>query len=248
MNKQNINIFEEYPKLKNIPEEKYPNHVLIIPDGNGRWAKRFNKLPSFGHSQGFKVLQRVIKKFEDLPINTLTVWAFSSDNWKRDSEEIESLMKIFDVGIKEAMKDLEEKKMRFIHVGRRDRIPDFLKKTIEFCEDKTKNYGPKIFCVALDFSGADQEIRMMQKVQKLPKDTVINSDIVIKLRDSEGLVNPSDLVIRTSGEQRTSDLGWLIENSEFYSIKKMLPEAKFEDFIEALIDYSKRERRFGART
>jgi undecaprenyl diphosphate synthase len=157
-------------------------------------------------------------------------------------------MKIFDRGIKDALIDLEKKNMRFIHLGRRDRIPGFLKKTIEDAEEKTKNYGPKIFCIALDYSGKDQEIRMMKKVQKLPKNTDIDSNLVIKLRDSGGIVNPADLIIRTSGEQRTSDLGWLVENSEFYSIKGMLPETQVDDFINALVDYSKRERRFGGRT
>ena len=88
---------------------------------------------------------------------------------------------------------------------------------------------------------------MMKKVQKLSNDTLIDIKLIKKLRDAEGLIDPADLIVRTSGEQRTSDLGWLSVNSEFYSIKKMLPEAKISDFIEALIDYSKRERRFGAR-
>ena len=241
-------IYEEYPKLSDIPEEKFPKHVLIIPDGNGRWAKRLHKVPSFGHKHGFKVLQKGIRKLQDLPINTLTVWAFSADNWKRDSKEIQSLMKIFDAGIKEALIDLEEKNMRFICLGRKDRIPGFLKETIEYTENKTKKYGPKIFCIALDYSGQDQEIRMMQQIQKLPKKTKIDFELITKLRDSQGIVNPADLIIRTSGEMRTSDLGWLSQNSEFYSIKKLLPDTKTEDFIDALIDYSKRERRFGART
>ncbi len=247
MNKQNLSIFEEFPQLKNIPEEKYPYHVLIIPDGNGRWAKRFQRVPTFGHRHGFKVLQKIIKKFQDLPINTLTVWAFSSNNWKRDEKEIESLMKIFDKGIKEALKDLEEKNMRFICIGRRDRIPNFLKNTIESIEEITKNNGPKIFCIALDYSGSDQELRMMQKVHKIPKETKIDMELLRKLRDGEGAVTPADLIIRTSGENRVSDLGWIVENSEFYSINKMLPETRSEDFIDAIVDYSQRERRFGGR-
>lgn len=247
MNKQN-SIFEEFPQFKNIPEKKFPKHVLIIPDGNGRWANRLHKLPTFGHMQGFKVLQKVIRKFQDLPINFLTVWAFSSSNWKRDSKEVEALMKIFDGAINEALKDLEEKNMKFICIGRRDRIPDFLRKTIENAEEKTKNNGPKIFCIAVDYSGQDQELRMMQKVHDLPEETEINLELIKTLRDGGGDVPPADLIIRTSGENRVSDLGWIVENSEFYSINKMLPESGFEDFANALIDYTKRERRFGGRT
>ncbi len=240
-------IYKEFPKLMEIPDGKYPNHVLIIPDGNGRWAKKLHKIPFFGHRQGFQVLKKVIRNLQDLPINTLSVWAFSSDNWKRNSDEINSLMKIYEAGINEALPDLIDKEMRFVCLGRRDRIPDFLVKTIETVEKKTNKLGPRIFCVAIDYSGQDQEIRMFQKVQKLPKNTKINLELIKKLRDSEGIITPADLIIRTSGEQRISDLGWLSQNSEFYSIKKFLPDTKVSDFIDALIDYSKRERRFGAR-
>lgn len=245
--KADKSIISEYPKLKKIPEEKYPNHVLIIPDGNGRWAKRLHKITAFGHKQGFKVIQNAIRKLQDLPINTITVWAFSADNWKRDKSEVDALMKIFDLGLNEAEKDLHEKKVKFIHLGRKDRIPSFLRKKIEKIEKETEKYGPKNFCIALDYSGQDQEIRMMENVRTLPKNTVINQKLIEQLRDSKGLVKPADLIIRTSGEMRTSDLGWLSLNSEFYSIKKLLPETKTNDFIDALLDYSKRERRFGGR-
>ena len=244
---KNLKIYNEFPELKKIPENKFPNHVLIIPDGNGRWAKQLHKIPAFGHKKGFLVIQKAIRKLQDLPINTITIWAFSADNWKRDKNEIEALMQIFDAGIKEATKDFYEKRVRFICLGRRDRIPKFLRKTIEKIELETKEFGPKIFCVAIDFSGQDQEIRMIEKVQKLSKNTKIDLKLIEKLRDSEGIVKPADLIIRTSGEQRTSDLGWLSQNSEFYSIIKLLPETRTIDFVESLVDYSKRERRFGAR-
>lgn len=247
MIKQNINIYSEFPKLKKISENKFPKHVLIIPDGNGRWAKRFQKLPSYGHKKGYKVLQSVIRNLQELPINTVTIWAFSSNNWKRDSIEIESLMKIYDEAINESLKELVEKNMKFIHIGRRDRIPKFLLKTIENAEKTTKNNGPKIFCIAIDYSGLDQEIRMMEKVIRLPKNSKINLELIKSLRDGKGEIEPADLIIRTSGENRVSDLGWIVENSEFYSINKMLPETKTEDFVDAIIDYSNRERRFGAR-
>lgn len=240
-------VYEKFPKLNEIPDEKFPNHVLIIPDGNGRWAKKLNQIPFFGHRQGFQVLKKVVTGLQDLPINILTIWAFSSDNWKRDSNEVDSLMKLYDTGIKEALPDLLDKKTRFLCIGRRDRIPEFLRKTIEKGERQTKGFESKIFCLAIDYSGQDQEIRMMKKVQQLPKNTKIDLELIKKLRDSEGLITPADLIIRTSGEQRISDLGWLSQNSEFYSIKKFLPEAGISDFVNALIDFSKRERRFGAR-
>lgn len=233
--------------IKTIPEKDFPNHVLIIPDGNGRWAKRMNKLPSFGHQHGFKILRKVVRKLQDLPIDILTIWAFSSDNWKRGNQEVNALMKIAEAGIIEASSELIEKDMKFICLGRRDRIPASLVRTITTAENQTKNNGNKIFCLAIDFSGQDQEIRMMEKVHNLPKNTKINIELIKKIRDGSGIVPPADLIIRTSGEQRTSDLGWLSQNSEFYAIDKLLPETGANDFLKAIIDYSKRERRFGGR-
>lgn len=234
--------------IESIPEEAFPNHVLIIPDGNGRWAEKFHKLPSFGHKHGFKILRKVVRQLQNFPIDILTIWAFSSDNWKRGSQETSALMKIAEAGIKESLPEIIEKKMRFVHLGRRDRIPKALKKIIEAAEKQTKNNSGKIFCVAIDFSGQDQEIRIIEKVLKLPKKTKIDFKLIKKLRDSEGIIPPADLIIRTSGEQRTSDLGWLSQNSEFYSIEKLLPETDTKDFLEAIIDYTKRERRFGGRS
>src|SRR3990167_2166929 len=233
--------------VKNIPSERFPNHVLIIPDGNGRWAKKFHKIPAFGHQHCFKILQKVIRNLQSLPINILTIWAFSSDNWKRSDQEIKALLQIIEAGIKEATAEMFEKDIRFICLGRRDKITQSLKRAIEDGENQTKNLGPKIFCVAIDFSGQDQEIRMMQKILKLPKNTKVDIDLIKSLRDSGGLIPPADFIVRTSGEQRTSDLGWLSQNSEFYAIKKYLPETTPDDFLLALIDYSKRERRFGGR-
>lgn len=236
-----------FSNLKEIPENSFPKHVLIIPDGDGRWAKRFHKFPTYGHKKGYQVLQKVIRKLQNLPINTLTVWGFSADNWKRSKKETAGLMQILENGIREALPELLEKGVRFIHVGRRDRIPKSLRKMIEKAEKETKSLGPKIFCVAIDFSGQDQEIRIMEKVLKLPKNSKVDIELIKKLRDGGGAITPADLIIRTSGEQRVSDLGWLSQNSEFYSVKKYLPETKPDDFVLALVDYTKRERRFGAR-
>ncbi len=242
LKKQNIS-----ETIKNIPSERFPKHVLIIPDGNGRWAKKLHRIPSFGHKHGFKILQKVIRKLQNLPINILTIWAFSSDNWKRSNEEIKVLFQIIEAGIKEALPEMLEKNIRFVCLGRRDRIPASLRQTIGNAEKQTKDKGTKIFCVAIDFSGQDQEIRMMQKVLRLPKNTKINIRLIESLRDSSGTITPADLIVRTSGERRTSDLGWLSQNSEFYAIKKYLPETTSDDFLLALIDYTKRERRLGGR-
>ncbi len=233
--------------LRNTPPETFPKHVLIIPDGNGRWAKRFSKLPFYGHRKGFEILKKVLRELLNLPVKVVTIWGFSSDNWKRSQEEVSALMDLYERGINETLEELKEKNVRFVHIGRRDRLPESLVRTIEKAEKETRENTYKIFCIAIDFSGQDQEIRIMEEVLRLPRNTKINIELIEKLRDGKGIISPADLIIRTSGEQRTSDLGWLSQNSEFYSIERLLPEAKTQDFLEAIVDYTKRDRRFGGR-
>jgi undecaprenyl diphosphate synthase len=240
-------VFERFPELKKIPQEQFPNHVLIIPDGNGRWAKRINSIPIIGHRQGFNVLKEVLKDLQDLPINTVTIWGFAADNWKRSEAEVSQLMKLFEEGLKDLVPELLKNKSKFIHLGRKDRIPSSLQIAIKDAEKATRNNKGKVLCLAIDFGGEDQELRIMKEIQKLPKGTDINSDLIKKLRDGKGEIPPADLIIRTSGENRTSDIGWLGKNSEFYSVSKLLPDATIGDFVKAIIDYTKRERRFGTR-
>jgi undecaprenyl diphosphate synthase len=240
-------IFDRFPQLKQIPKEKFPKHVLIIPDGNGRWAQKMRQLPIFGHRQGMKIIKEVLDNLKDLPINTTTVWGFSANNWKRQKKEVNSLMKLFESAIKENLPELMKNSTRFIHLGRKDRIPLSLINTIEQAEKKTRQNTKRIFCLALDFGGEDQELRMLKEAQKLTKSVTITQKVADKLRDGKGFIGPSDLIIRTSGEQRTSDLGWLERNAEFYSIPKLLPESTIKDFVNAIIDYSRRERRLGGR-
>ena len=244
--RKKVSIWESFPKLKTLLPDKFPKHILIIPDGNGRWAERIHKHAIVGHQKGYIVLQKALRALQDLPIETVSIWGFSADNWKRPNDEIKGLMKLFERGIKDVKMELMQKNFRFIHLGRKDRIPNSLRKVIEDTEKSTKN-NKKIFCVAIDFGGTDQELRMMQEIQKMPKDTKINQELIEKLRDGGGIVKPADLIVRTSGEQRTSDLGWLAQNAEFYSIKKYLPDADVSDFVDGLFDYAQRERRFGGR-
>ena len=241
-------VWELFPILKEVPKEKFPSHVLIIPDGNNRWAQRLKKPTITGHRQGYKVLKEVLETLQDLPINIVTIWGFAADNWKRSKQEVGNLMKLFERGLKENLSDLLKNNSRFTHLGRKDRIPNSLRQTIEKVEKETRKNSGKVLCLAIDFGGEDQEFRMMKAVHNLPKNVKITLDVIKKLRDGRGEISPADLIIRTSGEQRTSDLGWLERNSEFYSIPKLLPDTQMQDFVNAIIDYSKRERRFGARS
>lgn len=247
-----LTVWERFPQLKEIPENKFPKHVLIIPDGNGRWAEKFNSLPIVGHKSGYEVLKEVLRDLSLLPINIVTIWGFAADNWKRPTEEINKLMGLFEKAIAETLPELLEKNRRLIHLGRKDRIPPSLEKIIEEAEKETRyNAGQKL-CLAIDFGGKDQNLRIIQEIARNVEKghwslRDINESLVETLRDGYGAIPPADLTIRTSGEQRTSDLGWLVENTEFYSIKEPLPDTTTKHFVAAIVDFSKRQRRFGGR-
>jgi undecaprenyl diphosphate synthase len=135
---------------------------------------------------------------------------------------------------------------RIIHIGRKDRIPEYLKKAFDTAEEKTKNNTGSVLSLAVDYAGQDQELRMYKR---MIKDNIkkITPEIMASYRDGGGIVPPADLIIRTSGEKRISDLGWLSTNSELSFISKLLPNIGSKDIVESIIDYSKRERRFGGR-
>ena len=245
-----LSVFDRFPILKEIPQERFPQTVLIIPDGNGRFAA-INHLPiSEGHKLGAHALKKALELFVELPIKTLLVWGFSNDNWKRPQEEINGIMRVMDAMLLDNVGFLKKHQVRLIRMGREDaiqtRYPD-LWATMTLLEEATKHYPKKILGLLVDFSGQDQELRMIQKAKTLPNIPITHELIDFLLRDGEGFIKPADLVIRTSGEQRMSDIGWLGRNAEFCAIDALLPYVVEQDFVKALVDYSKRERRFGGR-
>jgi len=239
-------VWEKFPELKKVPTEKFPNHVLLIPDGNGRWAKHARKSITEGHRAGAEVIKRIYNDLWQLPIKFVTIWGFSADNWSRTPEETEGIMKVINSTLKEMIPDAMEKNGRIIHIGRKDRIPAYLREHLEEAEKKTEKNTGTVFSLAVDYSGADQELRIFKKMIE-DKVKVVTPELIVKYRDGKGVVPPADLVVRTSGEKRTSDLGWLSTNSELYFVEKLLPNSGSKDIVEAIIDYSTRERRFGGR-
>lgn len=239
-------VWEKFPHLKNIPKEKFPNHLLLIPDGNGRWAKLYHKNITDGHRAGAEVIKNIYNDLWQLPIKFITIWGFSADNWSRTKEEADGIMKVIDETLKVMLPSAIERNARIVHIGRKDRIPEFLRKSFENAEEITKKNTQSYLCLAVDFAGMDQEVRMMKKmVEEKVKD--VTPEVIESHRDTGGLVPPADLIIRTSGEKRTSDLGWLSMNSELSFISKLLPNTGSKDIVDAIVDYAKRERRFGGR-
>lgn len=239
-------VWEKFPELKNIPAEKFPHHLLLIPDGNGRWAQMLHKNITEGHKAGAMVIKNIYEDLWQLPIKYITIWGFSADNWSRTPEEAEGIMKVIDGTLRTMLPIALERGSRIVHLGRKDRIPDFLRKTFEEAESATKKNTKSFLCLAVDYAGADQQVRMMQEIIN-DKVKNITPELLVKYRDGAGEIPPADLIIRTSGEKRTSDLGWLSTNSELSFIEKLLPNLGSKDIVEAIIDYTKRERRFGGR-
>lgn len=238
-------ILKDFPEIGKIPDDKFPKHIFIIPDGNRRYAKKNGKPALWGHQKGFKVAINLLRYFRPLPIKTITLWGFSSDNWKRDEKEINNLMRIFGFIIDNYLDELTENNSRFVHLGRRDRLPKKLLQKIEKAEEKTKNNDGQIICLALDFGGEDQNIRTAKKARQV--DFEINEETIWKLRDTGGLIRSADLIFRTS-ETRTSDVGWMNGKHTvlYFTTDRLFPEITEKDLAKAIKYYSDTKRNEGA--
>ena len=213
------------------------NHVAIIPDGNRRWAKEKGKNTYEGHKKGFEQLIKITKKARSLGIKVFTVWAFSTENWKRTKEEVDYLMKLYEVMLDRYLKDALKDKVRIIHLGRKDRINYTLQNKIANIEEKTKKFDKNYLCIALDYGGRDEIDRAVSKGK---------NDFIQHL-DTKDLPFPDpDLIIRTGGEQRLSGfMLWQSQYSELVFEKKYLPDYSEEDFGNTIKEFSERQRRFG---
>jgi undecaprenyl diphosphate synthase len=219
-------------------------HVAIVMDGNGRWAEA-QKLPrAAGHREGARAVRRVVEAAPDLGISILTLYAFSSDNWRRPDDEVTWLMRLFRTYVRSERRNLTSNGVRFSVIGRRDRISPRLKEDIEVTERATLN-GERLWLrVAVDYSARDAILRAAQ---------LAGSDIdrdrferLITLVDHGAPVPPVDLFIRSGGERRLSDfLLWESAYAELHFSNRLWPQFGAMDLEAALTDFHSRERRFG---
>jgi len=228
--------------------DNLPKHIAIIPDGNRRWAKE-ERLPTFeGHKKGFNQAIEIGKKARELGIKVLTFWAFSTENWKRTKEEISYLMDLYYQMIEINIKDALKEKIRIIHLGRKDRISNKLRLKIMEAEEKTKNFDKYYLAIALDYGGRDEIIRTINKINQ-SKISIKNfsEEKINQFLDTKDLPHPSpDLVIRTSGEIRTSGfMIWQAAYSEWIFYPKYFPDFTPFDLEKCIEEYKKRKRRFG---
>lgn len=229
-----------------------PNHVAIILDGNGRWAKSRNLPRSMGHSAGAKAVEQACEDAYNLGINYLTVYAFSTENWKRSEEEVGAIMTLLRNYLKGCAKRANSNNMRVRVIGDRTRLADDIVKIIDNLENVTAANTGLTFTIALNYGSRDEIRRAVTRLAKDVKDgnadaDDITEDTISSYLDTHGLPDP-DLVIRTSGEQRMSNfLLWQLAYSEFYFPEVLWPDFTKKDLISAIEKYNKRERRFGGR-
>lgn len=227
-----------------------PDHIAIIMDGNGRWAKEKNLPRTAGHREGVNRIREIIKAAADLGVRVLTLFAFSAENWKRPRKEVDMLMRFLMNFLDHEINKLHKNNIRFRVLGKDDPIPGYILSKISLAEEKTKDNTGLILVLALNY-GSRQEI--VEAAKKFA-DAVVKGKINLDDLDVEGfskflyasdLPDP-DLLIRTSGEMRLSNfLLWQLAYSELYFAKKYWPDFKAADLEKAIRVYQKRERRFG---
>lgn len=233
----------------NVPHgTKVPDHIAIIPDGNRRWARSRGLPTLMGHKKGFDRAVQVSRAARDLGVHTVTLWGFSTENWDRSKKEVNYLMKLYEKLIDDYLAEADKDGVRIIHLGRKDRIPDFLKEKLRFAEEKTKDNQKYIMNIAIDYGGQDDILRAIQKIVKEGvKEGYVDKARLERYLDTHDQPYPNvDLMIRTSGEQRTSGfLLWQSAYTETYWVDCHFPDFTPDKLKEAVLDFSRRRRRFG---
>ena len=237
--------------LARVDKNKLPRHVAIIMDGNGRWANCRGLLRSAGHTAGVKTLKKILKTAVNLKLEALTVYAFSTENWKRPPGEVDFLMHLFSDYLEREKLEMHENNVRIKFLGRTEDFSPALQKLMRDSVELMKNNTGVKFNVAADYGGQDEIIRAAQKLaRRVQSGSLLPEDISEQLFEAELDTfgqPPVDLMIRTSGELRVSNfLLWQAAYAEFWFTDTPWPEFTPEEFIDALIDFGKRSRRFGA--
>lgn len=237
-------------KIIDNEELNIPEHVAIIMDGNGRWAKKKLMPRNFGHKAGAKVVEQICEDAHDLGIKYLTVYAFSTENWKRSVEEVSGIMNLLRKYLEDCIERASKNNMRVRIIGDRTALDADIVEKINELEEMTKQYDGLNFTIALNYGGRDDIRRATKKLVADCKagkisEEEISEDLISSYLDTAGIPDP-DLMIRTSGEQRLSNyLIWQLAYSEYYYTDVLWPDFTVEDLKEAIRFYNGRERRFG---
>lgn len=236
--------------LEKIDRNMLPQHVAIIMDGNGRWAKQRGFMRSFGHENGVTTVRKITEIASELGIGYLTLYTFSTENWNRPQEEVDALMNLIVVSIEQQTPDLIKNNVRLTTIGNLQRMPQFARERLEKCMEDTAHCTGLVLCLALSYSSRWEIVDACKKLASQAAKgeidaTSINDDMFSNALATASMPDP-DLLIRTAGDLRISNfLLWQIAYSELYFTPKLWPDFSKEDFCEAIVDYQSRERRFG---
>ncbi len=238
--------------MEEIDLENLPKHIAIIMDGNRRWAKARGLTTKDGHKAGSKNLDNIATFCNEIGIKYLTVYAFSTENWKRTQEEVSALMFILKANLDSMLRKLDLKNIKIRVIGEKENIPQDIQKKIDKLIEKTKNNTGLVLNIAFNYGGRAELVHSTKVIAEKVKSGEINIEDINEKLISDNIYTAGqpdpDLMIRTSHELRTSNfLPWQLTYSEFYFPDKHWPEFGREDLIEAIKVYQKRNRRFGGR-
>jgi len=240
--------------MEEVKKNPLPNHIAIIMDGNRRYAVQQGMPPYKGHELGKDKLKDVLKWCHELGIKILTVFAFSTDNFKRPKEEVEHLMRLFEQDLKRLAEDekVKENRVRIKVIGEIELLPENVRKAAEEVMEKTKDFDNYFFNIAIGYGGREEIVEAMKRIAKDVKEGKLRPEEISKEVISSYLytahlpIPDPDLILRTSGEERISNfLLWQLAYSELYFADVYWPSFKKTDFLKAILSYQRRQRRYG---
>jgi undecaprenyl diphosphate synthase len=237
--------------MPNIDPQNLPKHVAIIMDGNGRWAKKKVMNRIRGHEEGAGSVRNIVKVSREIGIPWLTLYAFSEENWKRPKYEVEALMKLLSRFLKGELDEMLNNGIRFQTIGRIDKLPKYVQDRVQKTVEKTSRNKDMVLTLALSYGSRQEVSDAIQKIAKRVESGDLTSEKITEQIISDslytgGMPDP-DLLIRTSAEYRLSNfLLWQMAYTEFYFTPTLWPEFRKDEYLEAIEEYQKRERRFGA--
>lgn len=228
-----------------------PRHIAIIMDGNRRWAKAQGKPASFGHKEGAKTLEKIVRYANKIGLEYITVYAFSTENWKRAEDEVKALMLLLQNYLDDYSKRADTENIRVKILGDISALSDGMQKSIIKCMERTKANTGVTFNIALNYGGRNEIVKAVKEIASQVEEGKIKANEINEEMISEHLYTKNepdpDLVIRTSGELRLSNfLPWQSVYSELLFVQKNWPDFDEEDLDNAIIEYQKRTRKFGA--
>ncbi|MDP6922847.1 MAG: isoprenyl transferase [Lutibacter sp.] len=233
-----------------LQKNRLPQHIAIIMDGNGRWAKSKGKPRVFGHKKGVSAVREIVEACSEIGISYLTLYAFSTENWNRPQFEVNTLMTLLSTSLRKELKTFQENHVRLNTIGRLESLPEKAQKELREVTQKTKNNTGLTLTLALSYGGREEIVKVIQNISE----KVVNNHLRTEEIDEKIINNhlytfslpDVDLMIRTSGEKRISNfLLWQLAYAELYFTDTLWPDFGKTDLLGAIINYQQRERRFG---